>query len=203
MGDDDVLVVARVTDDGARQPFLIHGLSPATGRLVRRQRLAEGTAGQLLAKEEVQAVEVQIGLIVGPPAVDAVEVEPRGTEVNQRVRVVLALQAARGIESQVVVDELAEVRVGSRDAALLGVRSVLREFLIGDHRCPERREGRLGHRVADAEVGRRQLAENAPERSAKQPGFGGQRQPSNVRSVRSNRICHFSRSLTRFTLSVC
>src|SRR5205085_1065341 len=53
---------------------------------------------------------------------DVVEVEARRAEVHQPVGIVLLLQAARRVEREVVVDELAEVGVAGVDAAvLLGV----------------------------------------------------------------------------------
>src|SRR4029077_13179072 len=62
-----------------------------------------------------------MGLIVWATAVDVIEVETRGTEVGERVGIVGFLQAAGGIESQVVVDELSQVGVPGADSRILFV----------------------------------------------------------------------------------
>jgi len=51
---------------------------------------------------------VHVGLIIGATAIEAVQVEPRGAKVHQRINVVALLQAAGRIKSNVMVDELPE-----------------------------------------------------------------------------------------------
>jgi hypothetical protein len=52
-------------------------------------------------------------------AIQAVQVEPRGAEVHQRIDVVALLQATGRIKSNVMVDELPEVGVPGIDGAVL------------------------------------------------------------------------------------
>jgi hypothetical protein len=66
-------------------------------------------------------VLIQVGLIVRTAAVQIIEIEARCTEVRKRVRVVLLLKTAGGIERQVVIDELAEVCVACTNAQILFV----------------------------------------------------------------------------------
>jgi len=61
---------------------------------------------------------MHVRLVIGATAVDIVEVEPRGAKVRQTVGVVQLLEAAGPVERQVVVDELAEVRVAGADRRL-------------------------------------------------------------------------------------
>ena len=65
-----------------------------------------------MAQEKPLAVvPVEIWFIIRSPPVKVIEVEPRGSVIGKRVRIVLFLKAAGGIESKVVVDELAEVSI--------------------------------------------------------------------------------------------
>ena len=89
----------------------------------------------------VRPFVVQVRLVVGAAAVHAIEIESRSPEVDERVRIVLPLQAARGIERQVVIDELAQICIRCWDTALLGIGSVLRRIRIGGHLGGEDAEG--------------------------------------------------------------
>ena len=85
-------------------------------------------------------------------AVDIVEIKRGRSEIDQRIGIVLTLQARRRVKRQIVIDELAEVRVPGRDHVLalirLGLFGVssreLKVFLgVSDHRTCERVEGLL------------------------------------------------------------
>src|SRR6478609_6512831 len=62
-----------------------------------------------------RSVVVQVRLIVRAAAVDRVEIEAWRAKIFQRIRVVLLLQRAVRIERQIVIDELTEVGVSSRN----------------------------------------------------------------------------------------
>ena len=85
---------------------------------------------------------VEVGLIVRAASVDIVEIELRISKVDECIRIVLLHQRTGRIERQVVIDELAEIRVAGGDALVLFVidlrfRSRLR-FGFGDHESGER-----------------------------------------------------------------
>ena len=103
LGHDAVLVVSRIADQ-----------RPA-GR-VPREVLGPPirSTANAAAKQKRGTVVVHVGLIVGSTAIDVVEIECGGPEVHERVGIVLPLQAARWIERQVMVDELAEIGVERR-----------------------------------------------------------------------------------------
>jgi len=109
LGDDEVLVVARVPDDRdprARRPRQVGAREP----LVGRDRIAE---------HEVQAVVlVEERLVRGAAPVDVVQVEAWRAVVGECVGVGLAGQARHRVERDVVVDELPEVRVARGQAEL-------------------------------------------------------------------------------------
>jgi hypothetical protein len=114
LGDDAVLVVAGVADEGAS---------------VGAARHVDGVRVAVVARHGVAQLHphpvVEVGLVVGAAAVETVEVEPRCPEAHQVLQLlrVEPLAQRRGrVEGQVMVDELAEVGVGGRDpAVLLGV----------------------------------------------------------------------------------
>ena len=65
-----------------------------------------------------QARIVEVGLVGRAAAVEAIEVEPRGAEVFQRIRVVQSLQrrGAMALPSPVqMVDEVARLRIENRE----------------------------------------------------------------------------------------
>src|SRR5579864_5309682 len=64
---------------------------------------------------------IQVRLIVRAAAVDAIQVKARRPVVDQSVGIVLALEAAGGVEGEIVVDELAEVGIPSADAGVFFV----------------------------------------------------------------------------------
>ncbi len=101
---DHVLVVARVSDDGAA----LQRAGDAAARQIAGRRV-RGRARQGSAKQKRPGVLVQVRLVVGAAAIHTVEIESRRAEVDERVRIVLPLQAAGGIEREVVIDELAQV----------------------------------------------------------------------------------------------
>lgn len=116
--DQDVLVVARVTDQGHVQR---HAAGP-------QGRLPVVDAGQVaevvvpVDGEEavpVGPLVVQVGLITGAAAVHRIQVESRGAEVVQRVGIVAAGEAGRRIEGDVVVEELPQVGVASWDLGVV------------------------------------------------------------------------------------
>src|SRR5207247_6856301 len=118
--DDHVLVVSRIPDHGPRPRVGAAALRRAPWH-VARIRIG-GIPGESASELEVPAVGlVQVRLIVRSAAVDIVEIELRTAEVNQRIRVVLLHQRAGWIKRQVMIDELAEIRVAGGDALVLFV----------------------------------------------------------------------------------
>ncbi len=108
LADEGVLVVARV----AQQRRLLV--------VARQVVLVVVPADQHLLAAGVAVVEERV--VGRPPAVHAVQVEARAAEVRQRVRVVRPGQAGDRVEGQVVVDELAQVRVAGRDVRVVQLR---------------------------------------------------------------------------------
>ncbi len=128
-------------------------------------------------------VAIEIGLIRRTAAVDVVEIERRRPEILERVRIVLALQAADRVERNVVVDELAEIRVSGADA---GVLFIVRfgfggggRFELGGHGGAELVE--IGFGVP----GRGQVREQACESAVEWPVRGclGQASEDTVAAV--------------------
>jgi hypothetical protein len=125
LGDDDVLVVARVPDDG--QPLRAPRQVEGEGRPHLQVPAGLHAAGVADDEERVVGRElVEVGLIGGSPAIHAVQVERGGAEVVERQRVDQHLLDGGGVEGDVVVDELAQVGVARGDVLVvtLGVRRV-------------------------------------------------------------------------------
>ena len=121
--DDDVFIVSLVADQRALGAVRIvriaePGQIPGFGRLVQIEERPP--------EPEFSPV-VHVRLVVGPAAVDRVEVQPRRAKVDQGHRVVLLLKAGGRIERDVVIDELAEIRISGGDPGVLLV--VLDPFL--------------------------------------------------------------------------
>jgi hypothetical protein len=70
----------------------------------------------LIAEQKCVISVIHIWLVVRTTPVHVVAIERRRSEIGQSVRIVLHLQAARGIEGNVMVDELGEVGIERRDA---------------------------------------------------------------------------------------
>ena len=119
LDDDEVLVVARLRDDGS---------SCAVARHV--QDAVDVRRDQELVR--VRGV-VELGLLHRPAPVDRVEVVARCPEVDARVRVHL-LQRQRGVvEGDVVVDELADEREPGEEPRAGVQVVVVRDRLVLDH----------------------------------------------------------------------
>ena len=145
-GDDQVLVVAGVPEQGPRL------------RVPREVVLA----GLVVANQKMDAVLiVQERLVVRSAAVDGVEVEPRGAEVDERVRIVVSLELRRRIEGQVVVDELPEVGEACGDVRVVARRVLLSRRLGFDHLAGERLE------ILVVRQERRQVPKHAAEAAFK------------------------------------
>ena len=107
---DHVFIVSRVADQGA---FLRVALKVARPGVL-------GVSRKVAPEKEPDAIRgIKVRLVVGPSAVDVIEVEPWRAEIDKTLGVVLPLEAARGVEGQIVVDELSEVSVAGRDAEVL------------------------------------------------------------------------------------
>src|SRR5947208_15825565 len=105
---------------------------------------------------------VQERLVVRSAAVDGVEVEPRGAEVDERVRIVVSLELRRRIEGQVVVDELPEVREARGDVRVVARRVLISRRLGFDHLAGERIE------ILIVQQKRRQVPNHTPEDAYKE-----------------------------------
>ena len=64
---------------------------------------------------------VQVGLVARAASIYAIQIESRCSEVLERVWVILSLQAADGVEGQIVIDELTEVGISSANSGILFV----------------------------------------------------------------------------------
>jgi hypothetical protein len=136
---------------------------------------------------------VQVGLVGRAAAVQAVEVQARGAEVLQRIRVVQALQRRGRVEGDVVVDELAQVGVARGDGRVLvgrlghldrlvrrrrGLAAVLAHVvgeLAGDHQAGQVLHQLLNRLFVTRAVGgecRFEPAEQTPEACAADAGLG-------------------------------
>jgi hypothetical protein len=119
--DDDVFVVAGITDDSTRRR--------TRTRLVSWQIPGAGVGcrtGQVRTQhKEGGIVHVEIGLVIRSTPVNVVEIEFGRAVVEQGIGIVLLLQAARRIECQVMINELAKVGIGGRDSAFLVIGAVL------------------------------------------------------------------------------
>ena len=133
LGDDQVLVVARVGDQR-------RALAVDPGQVVA---LLGGVGADLdgVARLEVQPVGlVELGRsrVARPGAVQGVEVEPRRTALHQLGRRdVLAERDVGAVEGEVVVDELADVGVAGRHVALAATALDHRHGQLLDHRGTE------------------------------------------------------------------
>ena len=144
--DDDVFVVPGIPYE--RAPDL--GVIP---RQVPRVRVA--AASDRLSEQKCGSIIVEVRLIVGTAAIDVIQIERGRAKVGQCVRVVLFGQTAHRIKGDVVIQELAEVGVESRNAALLVILAVLRRIETGGHRGAERVEIRQALVVVFSEPGGR------------------------------------------------
>ena len=104
LADERVLVVAGIADQG--------GVLDVSRKVV----FVVVAADQHL--HPLRRLVVQEGVVGGPAAVDAVEVEAGAAEVGQRIRVVLPVEAGGSVEGDVVVDELPEVGVAGGNLGL-------------------------------------------------------------------------------------
>src|SRR5680860_567665 len=103
LADDDVLLLGSVADQG-----------DAIGIVRQVELIRFGDAAEQHPPRPLlvfRRLLIEKGLVVRALAVDVVEVVTRGAEVVQRVGVVVTQQRGGGIESDVVIDELAEVGV--------------------------------------------------------------------------------------------
>lgn len=152
---DRVLVVPGIADDGA-------AFEP---RQIMRVRSA-GTVQDIAEVEFLSVVDVR--LVRGPAPVDIVHVERRRAEVHEPVRVERFGQRAHRIEGDVVIDELAEIGIERRDAALLAVLPILSGFVATVHGLGELvQTGEVGG-VVSAELGRRKISEQSSESTFEQ-----------------------------------
>ena len=172
--DNDILVIARIADEGA--------LGPADGgfrtwQVAREFIMADTRQGIAELQQRQPArhalVLVEIRLVVRAAPVDIVEVEARGAEIGQRVGIILFDQRTGGIECEIMVDELAEISVAGRHAhILLRIRLVLAHrvrLLRRSHFC-----AKLAQRIAGMD-GRRQGPEYPAETAFEHRRAAGER----------------------------
>jgi hypothetical protein len=119
-----------------------------------------------VADEEMHSIfVVQERLIVRARAVHRIQVEARGSEIEQGVGIVVALQLGRRIEGEVVIGELPEVGEARGNVRIVAGR------VFGP-----RRRLRLHHlagQLSERGIGwqeRRQVAEHSPEPALTQGG---------------------------------
>ena len=186
-----VLVVALVAEDGEA---LLH--LPACGRTNPQAQNVEfrhgnsrgGRPGNVVSRRQQERLAtrqqgvvacVEVGLLVRPAAIDVVEVEGGRTEIFEGFDVDALGVQGRGIEGDVVVDELAEIGVAGWNGGVLVDRFVFIDRLadvILDHRA-----GDLGQALVVEEGALR--VEHAAE-AAKGDAWQGPRfQPSIAAAV--------------------
>src|ERR1700686_3246437 len=91
----------------------------------------------LVADQKCIFPVVHIRLVVRTTSVYVVEIERWRSEIRQSVRIILHLQATRRIERNVMIDELAQVRIERRNTAFFGLFSIRRGIELCRHRCSE------------------------------------------------------------------
>ena len=151
LGDDQVLVVARVGD---RRELAIRVAREVEALAGLERRPAEALGAAHLQPPAVVLVELLRARVAGTGAVERVEVEARGAALAQLGRRdVLAERDLRPVEREVVVDELPEVGVAGRDRRVraAGLRHRLGELAPRGPRDPP------ALRPAAAEAERRRL----------------------------------------------
>ena len=96
---------------------------PGVSRQVVRDDLTVEALCQRLAELKFPAVcGVEVGLVVRPTAVEAVQVQPGSAKIHQRIDIVSLLQTAGRVKRNIVVYKLAQVGVAGIDGAVfLGV----------------------------------------------------------------------------------
>ena len=167
LGDDDVLVVARVAD---QRPSLL-----VSGQILPLEHLVVGIELRVASGQQLHPTElriqplVEVGGVGGPAAVERVQVEARRAEVDQPVRIADALQGRDRIEGDVVVDELAQVGVAHRDRRVVGLGR--RAALLG-HGLAQRDERLIGR------AGDRQVGEHPAEAALEERGPRHRREPT-------------------------
>ena len=113
----DVLVIASIANDG--RPLRVEGVRTERALPARCGGAAEQIqlAAVVLPEQEPAGTVplVEIRLILRTSPVHAVEIEPRRTKVAQVWRNVFFLEAGAGVEGQIVVDQLTEVRLAGGD----------------------------------------------------------------------------------------
>jgi hypothetical protein len=100
LGQDHVLVVARVTDQGDA----VAGAGEVDVRVPQFRVVRAGI--------------VELAVDDGPVTVEVVEVQPRRAEVDEPVGLGVPVEREGRVEREVVVDELAEVGEAGREAAI-------------------------------------------------------------------------------------
>src|SRR5215471_8439828 len=76
-------------------------------------------------------------------------------------------QRCHRIEGDIVIDELAQIRIEGRNTALFGVFSVLYRIKVGLHRLAEYHKGGAAFVIVGSVLGLRQRAEHSPEAALK------------------------------------
>jgi hypothetical protein len=123
LGDDQVLVVARITDDreAARCPRQV----VPERRLVSQRRVALNFAGCRHANLEkvrvLRGAPVEVGLNPRTGAIEVVEIQRRSPEIVERQRIDDRLLERRWVEDDVVIDELAEVGKAGGDRLVVAL----------------------------------------------------------------------------------
>ena len=135
--DDGVLIVALVADQGTavRGAWQIMAVKHHRGPCVAPAGRAVGVG-----------LLVQIGLVVGAVAVDAIKVKTRRADVAGIVgglgrvfQILVEVERGCGVERQIMVDELAQIGVAGRhEQTLLGVGAVRRWIDRAQHRHGQR-----------------------------------------------------------------
>src|SRR5215472_13570428 len=130
LGNDSVLVVARITYQRASGRRII--TRQVCGSYVRLSG-----ADRFPTQKGRSLFVVHIGLIIRPTAINVVEIQSGRSKIGQRIGVILRLQAAGRIESDVVVDKLAEVGVQRRNGAFFRILPISRGIKCRSHRLPK------------------------------------------------------------------
>ena len=132
LGDDQVLVVAGVADQGS---VLAVAGQIQPGRAVDRYRRRPGDLlGQQRGLAPVHGAVVQLWRGDRPAPIDAVEVQGGDAEVPDGLGVLPPGQAGGWIKGHVVVQELAQEGEASRDRRVVGVVGALGR--VGDQGEP-------------------------------------------------------------------
>src|ERR1700730_1066812 len=113
LGDDDIFIIAGISNDGP----LVSGIRIISLNIpyILIQVAVYKTASE---HKFFTILFIEVGLVIRSASIDIVQIKFWCAKVNQRIRVILLLEAARRIKSKVVVDKLAQIGISRSDSLI-------------------------------------------------------------------------------------